>query len=118
VDVAVDAVGSRASVETVLHATRAGGRVVLAGMPATADFSAAWFRELEVTGSYASAQRESTGEPAFEIAGRLVRGDAVRALAESIVRYPLYRWREALDHASGAGGLGTVKVAFDPRSRG
>jgi threonine dehydrogenase-like Zn-dependent dehydrogenase len=118
VDVAVDAVGSRASVETVLHATRAGGRVVLAGMPATADFSAAWFRELEVTGSYASAQRESTGEPAFDIAGRLVRGDAVRALAESIVRYPLYRWREALDHASGAGGLGTVKVAFDPRSRG
>jgi threonine dehydrogenase-like Zn-dependent dehydrogenase len=116
VDVAVDAVGSKASVETVLHATRAGGRVVLAGMPAPADFSAAWFRELEVTGSYASAQRESTGEPAFDIAGRLVRGDAVRALADSIVRYPLYRWREALDHASGAGGLGTVKVAFDPRS--
>jgi threonine dehydrogenase-like Zn-dependent dehydrogenase len=116
VDVAVDAVGSRASVETALHATRAGGRVVLAGMPASADFSAAWFRELEVTGSYASAQRESTGESAFEIAARLVRGDAVQGLAQSIARYPLYRWREALDHASGAGGLGTVKVAFDPRS--
>ena len=47
---------------------------------------------------------------------RLVRGDAVQGLAQSIARYPLYRWREALDHASGAGGLGTVKVAFDPRS--
>lgn len=116
VDVAVDAVGSKASVETALHATRAGGRVVLAGMPAPADFSAAWFRELEVTGSYASAQRESTGEAAFDVAGRLVRGEAVRALSEGIARYPLYRWREALDHASGAGGLGTVKVAFDPRS--
>jgi len=116
VDVAVDAVGSKASVETALHATRAGGRVVLAGMPASVDFSAAWFRELEVTGSYASAQRERTGEAAFDVAGRLVRGEAVRALAQSIARYPLYRWREALDHASGAGGLGTVKVAFDPRS--
>ena len=58
VDVAVDAVGSKQSLETALHATRAGGRVVLSGMPAGADLSAAWFRELEVVGTYASAQRE------------------------------------------------------------
>jgi hypothetical protein len=30
-------------------------------------------------------------------------------------QYPLARWREALDHAFGAGRLGTVKVAFKPR---
>jgi threonine dehydrogenase-like Zn-dependent dehydrogenase len=118
VDVAVDAVGSRASLETVLHTTRAGGRVVLAGMPVPADLSAAWFRELEVVGSYASAQREGEAgdRPAFELAGELVRGDEVQALAAGLARYPLHRWREALDHATGAGGLGTVKVAFDPRS--
>jgi threonine dehydrogenase-like Zn-dependent dehydrogenase len=118
VDVAIDAVGSRRSVETALHATRAGGRVVLAGMPAPADFSAAWFRELEVVGAYASAQREdgADGRGAFDIAGELARGDAVQALASSLVRYPLHSWREALDHAGDAGGLGTVKVAFDPRS--
>jgi threonine dehydrogenase-like Zn-dependent dehydrogenase len=118
VDVAIDAVGSRTSLETALHATRAGGRVVLAGMPAPADLSAAWFRELEVVGAYASAQREEDGDGrgAFEIAGELVRGDAVRGLAHGIARYPLYRWREALDHATGAGALGTVKVAFDPGS--
>jgi hypothetical protein len=28
--------------------------------------------------------------------------------------YPLNRWRDALDHAFGAGKLGTIKVAFDP----
>jgi hypothetical protein len=28
-------------------------------------------------------------------------------------RYPLDRWREALNHAANAGQLGTVKVAFD-----
>ncbi|HZC73878.1 MAG TPA: alcohol dehydrogenase catalytic domain-containing protein [Jatrophihabitans sp.] len=118
VDVAIDAVGSRASLETALHATRAGGRVVLAGMPAPADLSAAWFRELEVVGAYASAQREEHGDGrgAFEIAGELARTDAVRGLAHSMARYPLYRWREALDHATGAGALGTVKVAFDPGS--
>ena len=62
VDVAVDAVGNKQSLETALHATRAGGRVVLSGMPAGADLSAAWFRELEVVGSYASAQREPGAE--------------------------------------------------------
>jgi hypothetical protein len=29
--------------------------------------------------------------------------------------YALRRWREAIDHALGAGKLGTLKVAFDPR---
>src|SRR3954466_2590830 len=65
VDVAVDAVGSKDSLETCLQATRAGGRVVLSGMPAAADLSAAWFRELEVVGTYASS-----GD-AFDVAMRL-----------------------------------------------
>lgn len=119
VDVAIDAVGSRGSIETVLQSTRAGGRVVLAGMPEPADLSAVWFRELEVTGAYASAAREdgADGRSAFDLAGELVGGAAVRELAQRIACYPLHRWREALDHAGGAGGLGTIKVVFDPRSR-
>jgi threonine dehydrogenase-like Zn-dependent dehydrogenase len=122
VDIAIDAVGSKRSLETALHATRAGGRVVLSGMPAPADLSAAWFRELEVVGSYASAQHEPlasgehAGRSAFDIATELVAHDAVARLAKSVASYPLHRWREALDHAHSAGRLGTVKVAFDPRS--
>lgn len=123
VDVAVDAVGSKGSMETCLHATRAGGRVVLSGMPAAADLSAAWFRELDVIGSYASAQREHVGghdaptRSAFEVATELVGTDAVTLLAKGVAGYPLHRWREALDHAHGAGRLGSVKVAFDHRRR-
>ena len=30
--------------------------------------------------------------------------------------YPLRRWRSAIDHALGAGRLGTLKVAFDVRA--
>jgi threonine dehydrogenase-like Zn-dependent dehydrogenase len=119
VDVAIDAVGSRGSLETVLGATRAGGRVVLSGMPAPADLSAVWFRELEVVGAYASATSESAagGRGAFEIATELVsRMPALSENGPTVARYPLYRWREALDHAHSAGRLGTVKVAFDPRS--
>ena len=119
VDVAVDAVGSRQSLETAMHATRAGGRVVLSGMPDGADLSAAWFRELDVVGSYSSAQREpaADGRAAFDIAVELMAGDAVSRLAKTVAGYPLHRWREALDHAHGAGRLGTVKVAFDPRRK-
>lgn len=122
VDVAVDAVGSRVSLETALQATRAGGRVVLSGMPAAADLSAAWFRELEVVGTYASAQHEPlargdlAGRSAFDIAAGLVTHDAIEQLAKAVATYPLHRWREAIDHAHAAGRLGTVKVAFDPRS--
>ena len=117
VDVAVDAVGSRQSLETAMHATRAGGRVVLSGMPAAADLSAAWFRELQLVGSYASAQREpaADGRSGFDIATELLAGDGVGRVAKTVVSYPLHRWREALDHAHSAGRLGTVKVAFDPR---
>ncbi|MEP9382851.1 zinc-dependent alcohol dehydrogenase [Nocardioides cheoyonin] len=112
VDVAIDAVGSKQSLETCLHATRAGGRVVLSGMPAAADLSAAWFRELDVVGTYASAR----GEDAFAKATELVAHDSVARMSKTVASYPLHRWREALDHAHSAGRLGTVKVAFDPRS--
>jgi len=116
VDVALDAVGSKQSLETCLHATRAGGRVVLSGMPAAADLSAAWFRELDVVGTYASSRGDADGVGAFAKATELVAGDAVARLSKSVAVYPLHRWREALDHAHSTGRLGTVKVAFDPRS--
>jgi threonine dehydrogenase-like Zn-dependent dehydrogenase len=117
VDVAVDAVGSKQSLETCLQSTRAGGTVVLSGMPAVgADLSAAWFRELNVVGSYASAATEPglDGRGAFDVAMELA---AAPALAEaSVATYPLHSWREAIDHAHAAGRLGTTKVAFDPRT--
>ncbi|MEU4291559.1 alcohol dehydrogenase catalytic domain-containing protein [Kribbella sp. NPDC026596] len=115
VDIALDAVGSKDSIDTVLRVTKAGGRVVLSGMPASgADLSPIWFRELELTGTYASARQEPNEQPAFETALEL----AAKAPLDGIVgaKYPLYRWREAIDHAHSAGRLGTVKVAFDVRA--
>jgi threonine dehydrogenase-like Zn-dependent dehydrogenase len=116
VDIAIDAVGSKHSVETSLRATRAGGKVVLSGMPGPGvDLSPVWFRELDVVGSYASAAGEpgAGGRPAFEVAMEL----AASAPLDGVVAatYPLNGWREALDHAQTAGRLGSVKVAFDPR---
>ena len=117
VDVAVDAVGSKQSLETALHATRAGGRVVLSGMPAAADLSrglvprARGGRHLRLVPAGGL-----DGRGAFDIAAELVELEPVVRLSKSVASYPLHRWREALDHAHAAGRLGTVKVAFDPRS--
>ena len=109
VDVAIDAVGSPASIDTALRTTRAGGRVLLAGVPAAGvDLTPAWFRELDVVGAYAS------GGDAFATAMALAAAAPLDGLVG--VSYPLARWREALDHAADAGRLGTVKVAFDVRS--
>jgi threonine dehydrogenase-like Zn-dependent dehydrogenase len=116
VDVALDCVGNRASLELALRTTRAGGRVVLTGMPeGGTDLAPIWFRELELTGAYATGTELTENGPAktFDLAIDL----AAEAPLEGMVgaEYPLSRWREALDHAFGAGRLGTVKVAFDPR---
>jgi threonine dehydrogenase-like Zn-dependent dehydrogenase len=110
VDVAIDAVGSTGSLDLALRSTRDGGRVVLAGMPpAHVDLSPAWMRELEVIGSYASA-----GD-AFDVALRLAETAPLAGLVSA--RYPLHQWREAIDHASAAGRLGSVKICFDARRR-
>jgi hypothetical protein len=72
------------------------------------DLAPAWFRELDVSGAYATAG--DAFDVAIELAGQAPLDGLVGAA------YPLARWREALDHAQDAGRLGTVKVAFDLRS--
>lgn len=117
VDAAVDCAGSRASLDTALRTTRAGGRVVLSAMPpAGVDLSPVWFRELEVVGSYATGvERVGDDAPrsAFSLALELARDARLDDVGGD--GYPLERWREALDHAADAGRLGTVKVHFDLR---
>ena len=117
VDIAFECVGSSASLDQCLRATRAGGRVVLAGMPAAgADLAPVWFRELEVVGTYSTGTELTESGPAstFDLAMDM----AAEAPLDGMVgaTYPLARWREALDHAFAAGRLGTVKVAFSPGS--
>jgi threonine dehydrogenase-like Zn-dependent dehydrogenase len=116
VDVALECVGSKSSLDLALRTTKAGGRVVVTGIPSQgADLTPVWYRELELVGAYTSGTERIYGEtkPTFELAMQL----AAEAPLDGLVgaRYPLARWRDAIDHALGAGRLGTVKVTFDPR---
>jgi threonine dehydrogenase-like Zn-dependent dehydrogenase len=116
VDVAIDCVGSRSSLDVALRTTRAGGRVVLAGLPVSgADLSPLWFRELEIAGAYTSGIEHVNGERkhSFELALDLAADAPLEGMVGA--RYGLSRWRQALDHALDSGRLGTFKVAFDPR---
>jgi threonine dehydrogenase-like Zn-dependent dehydrogenase len=119
VDFALDCVGSRSSLELALRTTRAGGRVVLAGLPVSgADLTPLWFRELEIAGAYTSGMERVNGENgeekhSFELAIDLAEDASLEGMVGAT--YGLSRWRQALDHALDAGRLGTFKVAFDPR---
>jgi threonine dehydrogenase-like Zn-dependent dehydrogenase len=118
VDAAFDCVGSKSSLDLALRTTKAGGRVVLTGMPAAgADLSPVWFRELEVVGAYATGTEvtESGVASTFDLAMELAADAPLEGMVGAV--YPLSRWREALDHALASGRLGTVKVVFDPRLR-
>jgi len=119
VDVAIDCVGSRSSLDLALRTTRAGGRIVLSGIPVQApDLTPLWFRELELVGAYTGGIEDVNGDRrhAFDVAIDLARENPIDGIVGAT--YPLSRWREALDHALGAGKLGTLKVAFDPRAEG
>jgi threonine dehydrogenase-like Zn-dependent dehydrogenase len=116
VDVAVECAGTRGSLELALRTARGGGRVVLAGLPASGpDLAPAWFRELEIVGAYASGTEEVNGRrrSTFDMAVELAADVDLHPVLGAT--YPLARWREAIDHAMSAGRLGTWKVAFDPR---
>ena len=116
-DVAIDCVGSRSSLDMALRNVKAGGRVVVAGIPvAGADLTPLWFRELELVGAYTGGIENIDGEQkhAFDVAIDLARENPLEQVVGGT--YPLRRWREAIDHALGAGKLGTLRVAFDPRS--
>jgi threonine dehydrogenase-like Zn-dependent dehydrogenase len=117
VDVALECVGSRSALDLALRTTKAGGRVVLSGIPGEgADLTPLWFRELELVGAYTSGT-ERVGKdtrPTFDMALEIA---STAPIIEELVgaTYPLERWRDAIDHALGAGKLGTFKVAFAPQ---
>jgi threonine dehydrogenase-like Zn-dependent dehydrogenase len=107
VDVTLECAGG--GLDTALRVTRAGGRVVLSGLPTSSpDLTPLWFRELSLVGAYAAGPDDFTA--ALALAAEAATQPLLRELVGAT--YPLSRWRDALDHALSAGRLGTGRVAF------
>jgi len=117
-DVVVDCVGNATSIAEALAITRPGGRVALVGMPGPEriDLAPLWQREIELVGAYAygteAVGRGCRRQRTFALAFDLVAGADLGRLVSA--RYPLERYREAIEHAASAGSRGAVKIVFEP----
>ncbi|HEX6197714.1 MAG TPA: zinc-binding dehydrogenase, partial [Jiangellaceae bacterium] len=124
VDIVFECTGGSRGLDTALRLTRAGGTVVMSGMPSgTVDLTPIWFRELTLVGAYASSSVITGTSHTPDVKSADDHGDFATALSvigsapvDDWVEppYPLRRWREALSHATDAGKLGSVKIAFAP----
>lgn len=121
-DVVIDCVGDASSIAEALAITRPGGRIALVGMPGweNVDLTPLWQREIELVGAYAYGTEHvtKTGLPSktasvrtFDLAMDLVAAADLGRLVSA--RYPLARYREAIDHAANAGRRGATKIVFD-----
>lgn len=110
VDAVVDCVGSDASLAQALQVVAPGGTITLVGMPGriSVDLTSLWHREVAIRGAYAYTKDD------FATAFELVSDARLERLVSA--RYPLDRFKEAIDHAANAGRRGAVKVAFDLRN--
>jgi threonine dehydrogenase-like Zn-dependent dehydrogenase len=118
-DVVVDCVGNAGSIAQALAVVRPGGRIVLVGMPGVerVDLAPLWQREVELVGAYAygteavGGKQVRTFDLAFDLVGAAGLGRLVTA------RYPLERYRDAIEHAASAGSRGATKIVFEPKER-
>jgi threonine dehydrogenase-like Zn-dependent dehydrogenase len=113
-DVTFECTGSAAGLDAAVRLTRAGGRLIVVGMPGEerVDWAPIWQRELTVMGAYAYGEEEGgrrTFDLAIEAAGEL----ALEQLTGPL--FSLHEHRRAIAHALRAGRLSAVKVAFDLR---
>ena len=117
-DVAIDCVGSRSSLNLALGSR---GPAAASWSPVSPPRAPTSHRSGSVSSSSWAPTPAGTRPSArhlrrrhsFEIATQLAQENPIDQIVGAT--YLLCRWREAIDHALGAGKLGTLKVAFDPR---
>jgi threonine dehydrogenase-like Zn-dependent dehydrogenase len=115
-DVTFECVGRAESMNDAVRLTRAGGRLVVVGMPGEerVDWAPIWQRELQVTGAYAyGIERTKPPKRTFELALETAPLLELERLAGPF--FALSEYREAIEHAASSGRLGAVRVCFDLR---
>jgi len=114
-----ECVGAPGTIEDALRLTRPGGDVTLVGMPgakSTLDLTALWYKEIQLSGSYAYSVEEHEGNKtsSFALALRIAPEMGLQTLVGP--SFPLESYKEAIAAARSAGREGNVKVVFDHRS--
>lgn len=116
-DVTFDCVASSASIDDSCRFTRAGGVLVLVGMPAVpsgVDWTAIWYKELSIRAAYAYGVESVDGRQVgtFDLALELL-GSAPPSLRHLVGEpYALRDYRQALRAAMNTGASGSIKTVF------
>ena len=120
VDVTFDCIGSSVTIDDALRFTRAGGEVILVGMPGipkNVDWTSIWYKQLNVKGAYTYGLETHNGEQihTFTLGMRLLQkmGPGLRPLVSK--PFPLRNYKRAIQTAMNTGKTATVKTAFDLR---
>lgn len=121
VDVTFDCIGSSTTIDDALRFTRAGGEVVLLGMPGipkNVDWNSIWYKQLKVTGAYTYGIENHNGENihTFSLGMRLLQKmeNTLRPLVGPL--FSLRDYRRAIQTALNTGQSASVKTVFDLRS--
>ena len=120
VDVTFDCIGSSVTIDDALRFTRAGGEVILVGMPGipkNVDWTSIWYKQLRVTGAYTYGLETHNDEQihTFTLGMRLLQKmeSHLRPLVSTL--FPLTDYKRAIQTALNTGKTATVKTAFDLR---
>ena len=120
VDVTFDCIGSSVTIDDALRFTRAGGDIILVGMPGipkNVDWTSIWYKQLKVEGAYTYGLETHNGEQihTFTLGMRLLQkmGPGLRPLVSK--PFPLRDYKRAIQTAMNTGKTATVKTAFDLR---
>ncbi len=114
-DAIYDSVGNDRSINNALRWLRARGDLVILGInfrPGKIDYTPIWHQELNVTGIDCHAS-EATGENSFEIAARLLANPAVPFESLITHRFPMDRWRDAVNAFRHKDESRAIKIVLD-----
>ena len=120
VDVTFDCIGSSVTIDDALRFTRAGGDVILVGMPGipkNVDWTSIWYKQLRVTGAYTYGLETHHDEQihTFTLGMRLLEKMEAHLRPLVSTLFPLRDYKRAIQTALNTGKTATVKTAFDLR---
>ncbi len=120
VDLTFDCIGSSVTIDDALRFTRAGGEVILLGMPGipkNIDWTSIWYKQLRVKGAYTYGLETYNGEQihTFQLGLHLLReyGEPLRPMVGT--PFSLRDYKRAIQTALNTGKTSTVKTIFDLR---
>ena len=121
VDVTFDCIGTSVTIDDALRFTRAGGEVILVGMPGipkNVDWTSIWYKQLCVTGAYTYGIETHNDKQihTFTLGMRLLQKMEAHLRPLVSTLFPLRDYKRAIQTALNTGKTATVKTVFDLRN--